>query len=257
MRKLFYGVLSCMTILSFFACGDDSEESEPQKLPGDNEPQEVLGDTNGYEYVDLDLPSGNLWATMNMGASAIQEFGDVYSWGETELKDSWSNFTYKLYQMEETGEGENTTTIQGHTKYVPKDQAEKYGFKGFYDDKVTLELEDDAAHVVMGGSWRIPKDSDWKELRQNCEAQWCIYEDVHGYKFTGKNGAWIFLPAAGVGDWSKRRYEEQYGYYWSSSVVADEPSAGKCLTFNSSACFIYGNFRYDGSSIRAICPTKK
>ena len=30
---------------------------------------------NGYDYVDLDLPSKTLWATMNVGASKPSEYG--------------------------------------------------------------------------------------------------------------------------------------------------------------------------------------
>lgn len=41
---------------------------------------------NGHEYVDLGLPSGTLWATMNIGASAEEDYGDYYAWGETETK---------------------------------------------------------------------------------------------------------------------------------------------------------------------------
>ena len=37
-----------------------------------------------YEYVDLGLPSGTLWATCNVGANSPEEFGDYFAWGETE-----------------------------------------------------------------------------------------------------------------------------------------------------------------------------
>lgn len=30
---------------------------------------------NGYDYVDLGLPSGTLWATMNVGASKASDAG--------------------------------------------------------------------------------------------------------------------------------------------------------------------------------------
>lgn len=252
-------ILTAFTMLSLsllVSCDDDAlsdndnaggDNGSPQKEQ-QNTSDKNVGDTNGFAFVDLNLPSGNLWATMNLGASTIQAFGDVYSWGETEIKESWSNGTYKFYKTD--------GDAQGHTKYVPQDQAEKYGFKGFYDNTIVLTMEDDAAHVVMGGSWRIPSTDDWKELKDNCEGVFCEYEDVVGYKFTAKNGEWIFLPAAGIGDWSARRYENKYGYYWANSVRKEEPSAGSCFTFNSMASRVYGNFRYDGSSVRAVCPTK-
>ena len=39
---------------------------------------------NGYEYVDLGLPSGLKWATCNVGASSPEEYGNYYAWGETQ-----------------------------------------------------------------------------------------------------------------------------------------------------------------------------
>ena len=39
---------------------------------------------NGFEYVDLGLPSGTLWATMNVGASSETDYGLYFAWGETQ-----------------------------------------------------------------------------------------------------------------------------------------------------------------------------
>lgn len=38
---------------------------------------------NGYEYVDLGLPSGTLWATCNVGASKPSDYGLYFQWGDT------------------------------------------------------------------------------------------------------------------------------------------------------------------------------
>lgn len=38
---------------------------------------------NGYDYVDLGLPSGTLWATMNVGASKPTDYGLYFKWGDT------------------------------------------------------------------------------------------------------------------------------------------------------------------------------
>ena len=48
-----------------------------------------------YEYVDLGLPSGTLWATCNVGADSPEEYGDYFAWGETETKSDFSWSTYK------------------------------------------------------------------------------------------------------------------------------------------------------------------
>ena len=36
-------------------------------------------DTNGHDYVDLGLPSGTLWATMNVGASSVTDGGTSFT----------------------------------------------------------------------------------------------------------------------------------------------------------------------------------
>ena len=35
---------------------------------------------NGFEFIDLGLPSGTLWATANVGASEPTEFGMYFRW---------------------------------------------------------------------------------------------------------------------------------------------------------------------------------
>ena len=39
--------------------------------------------TKQYEYVDLGLPSGLKWATMNIGAKTETDYGDYFMWGST------------------------------------------------------------------------------------------------------------------------------------------------------------------------------
>ena len=38
---------------------------------------------NGFDYVDLCLPSGTLWATYNVGASRPSDYGLYFQWGDT------------------------------------------------------------------------------------------------------------------------------------------------------------------------------
>ena len=37
---------------------------------------------NGHQYVDLGLPSGTKWATMNVGASSETDYGNYYQYGK-------------------------------------------------------------------------------------------------------------------------------------------------------------------------------
>lgn len=51
---------------------------------------------DGYEYVNLQLPSGTLWATTNVGARSPEEFGDYFAWGEIQPKEAyeWDNYKW-------------------------------------------------------------------------------------------------------------------------------------------------------------------
>lgn len=42
--------------------------------------QEESNIYNGYEYVDLGLPSGTMWAKCNIGATEETEYGNTYNW---------------------------------------------------------------------------------------------------------------------------------------------------------------------------------
>ena len=43
--------------------------------------QTLSGNLNGHEYIDLGLPSGTKWATMNVGADSNNIFGGYFAWG--------------------------------------------------------------------------------------------------------------------------------------------------------------------------------
>ena len=57
--------------------------------------QETSIKINGYDFVDLGLPSGLLWATCNVGADSPEDIGNYYSWGETDTKSKYAWSTYK------------------------------------------------------------------------------------------------------------------------------------------------------------------
>lgn len=282
-KRFLFFALPLVAMLSLGSCGDDEIESEnntPNKeqtdpnQPSDGEEDDyddddeytrmceekctTFGQTNGVEYVDLGLPSGNLWATMNIGADKIEAYGDLYSWGETSTKDNYGEDYYSLYKKDETEVDGFTNYIKGYTKYVPKDKASEYGYGGFFDNKTTLDLTDDVAHVKLGGSWRMPTACDFDELLENCDKVWCTYQGVNGYKFTAKNGKWLFLPAAGYSDYYGRNDEGNGGYYWSSSLYFDYPYYANSLDFGSGSIYVgIGSRCYDGYSVRAVCPSAR
>jgi hypothetical protein len=201
---------------------------------------------NGHEFVDLGLPSGTLWATMNVGATSPEGYGNYYAWGEIETKDDYNNETYKFFSNVVLDEFNFIEIIM---KYNTN---EKYGK---LDGKTVLDPEDDTAHVNWGGSWRMPTHADWDGLTNtnNCTWEWATLNGVNGYKVTSKvNGNSIFLPAAG------RRtitgLEGSFGYYWSSSLYEDYPHCAWDLYFISDDAYTgYYGRRDIGHTVRPIC----
>ncbi|MBO4487234.1 MAG: BspA family leucine-rich repeat surface protein [Bacteroidaceae bacterium] len=192
-----------------------------------------------YEYVDLGLPSGTLWATCNVGANSPEEFGDFFSWGETEPKSYYEYSTYK-YCM-----GTHTTL----TKYCT-DSA--YGYNGFTDDKTVLDPEDDAATVNMGDDWCTPSPDQMVELKQ-CTRQWTEQNGVGGILFTGPNGNKMFLPAAGMA------WKDDPQYLLMGRYLSNECDKSFCPTARFLEFYYYysdvsmgGSRREYGLPVRAV-----
>ena len=210
----------------------------------------VLGLTEGSYYYDLSLDFGQeeheavdlglsvKWATMNVGASAPEEYGDYFAWGETEPKDYYDWETYRWCK----GSDDNMTKYCTDSDY------------GTVDNKTVLDLEDDAAHANWGGTWRMPTEDEFTELRTKCTWEWTTQNGVNGRKVTGPNGNSIFLPAAGD-RWNDRLYYAgRDGDYWSSSLYPDDDNGAYGLNFDSGGTgWSYGG-RDSGHSVRAVCP---
>ena len=192
---------------------------------------------NGYEYIDLGLSVK--WATMNVGASSLEDYGDYFAWGETEPVEVYDLSTYKYCN----GSSTSLTKYNTNSSY------------GTVDNKTQLDLSDDAAHVNWGGSWRMPTNAELTELRNNCTWKWTTQNGVKGYKVTSKsNGNSIFLPAAGYRNDSSLKYAGSDGNYWSSSLGQDYPYNARSVYFSSSDVSGNNDRRSDGLSVRPVCP---
>ena len=191
---------------------------------------------NGHEYVDLGLSVK--WATMNIGATAPEDYGDYFAWGETKTKSTYNWSTYKLCY------GSNRTL----TKYCTISDL------GTVEYKTVLDLTDDAAYVNWGGNWRMPTNDEWTDLREKCTWEWTTQNGVYGYMVTASNGNSIFLPAAGYRNDGALNYVGSNGLYWSSSLFVSHPPYAWYMGFDSSSVSRYNYNRYYGLSVRAVCP---
>ena len=196
----------------------------------------------GYECVDLGLPSGLIWATMNVGASSPEEYGDYFALGETKPKSSYSWSTYKWCNG-----ADNKLT-----KYCT--QSDYWDGAGPMDNKTVFDLEDDAAYVHWGGSWRMPTLADYRDLLDKCTWTWTWISQngVDGDKVIGPNGNSIFLPAAGLRSGTNLYDVGSDGHYWSSSLNADHPGGALRVSFDSGEVIRGSYSRYYGLSIRPV-----
>ncbi len=221
--------------------GDDEDANDSVDTQGYNLSES--GKEGGYSYVDLCLSVR--WATYNVGATKLTEYGDHFAWGETTPKDDYSWSTYKW--------GSDYDEL---TKYNTEES------QGIVDNKTQLDPEDDAAAANWKGKWRMPTVSELQELIDGCKWEWT--DDMNGSGIAGrvgvskKNGKAIFLPAAGYGRDGYRNYGDHYGNYWSSSLDSNGPYlAGRLLFYSGYIGVSYGDPRCNGYSVRAVSPSAK
>ena len=200
----------------------------------------IGGSTDKVEYVDLGLPSGNLWAKCNLGASAPEAFGDYYAWGEVEPKQVYTNSNHKWYK-------EGAPSL-GFTKYNNE------------DGKLSLEDEDDAVIQKLGNGWRTPTLADFRELtnQKYTTIKKTTLNGVAGYQITSKkNKKSIFIPFAGFKNDKPQTRE-----------ISSDETVAVCMTnqrridnqvfncwtfaFEQDRIRRYGKRRYDGISIRPV-----
>lgn len=179
-------------------------EEEKKRKEEEEKRKKCYGTINGHEYVDLGLPSGLKWAKCNMGARMPIVFGDFYAWGELETKRVYSENNYKYSYIEHEG-----------------------GFLGIGGQDVVkyTSLGDisgtkyDVARHKWGGSWRIPKKSEWEELIKYCKWEWSGLGG-NSYRVTGPNGNSIVIPVTGSCVNDKWYGSNSFGYYAASTPSA-------------------------------------
>lgn len=196
---------------------------------------------NGYDYVDLGLPSGTLWATMNVGASKPSGFGLYFQWGDiqgytAEQVGKDKQFTWDDYKW--TRDGSDTS------------------FSKYIKEGATLNLEDDAAHVNMGGIWHMPTPDQISELINNTTSEWATKDGVKGTTFTSKKdkSKSIFIPAAGGATDGSVLAIGYEGFAWSSMLSTILVGCGKSIYFNSENIYLSYNFfsRCNGFPVRGV-----
>lgn len=227
-----FGIMLTVIILCAASCTKHDD--------GNSNGTAIIGTYNGYDYVDLGLPSGTLWATCNVGASTPEDYGGYYAWGETTTKNVYSWLTtYKWCNS-------SSTSL---TKYCNKSN---FGYNGYTDNLTVLLPEDDAATANWGSGWCTPTGDDWYELKRNTTNTWTTRNGVNGLLLKAKNGGTLFLPAAGH-RWEDGLIETDMGCYWSSTLGIESPRCAAHYYFNSTSFSgsYFGERNY-GKSVRPV-----
>lgn len=221
MKKSIYYICLIAAILCLQGC--------PIEIP----PVDNSGEENGHEYIDMG--TSVMWSPVNLGATIIGEYGDYYAWGETEPKEKYNWDNYKWCRGKET-------------------QLTKY-YEG--DNRTILELEDDAAHVKWGGTWRMPTEEEMQELIDKCNFEYKETEYGPGFLVTANNNNRMFLPLSMIWDDGVK-----WGYYWTSSLSTEtDLSYVLWLTDDNNARYegryeIKKSIRYIDHNIRPVCVPK-
>ena len=205
---------------------------------GDKTPGTGDGDTSGtghapagVEAVDLGLPSGTLWANMNVGAEKPEDYGSYFAWGETQPKEvyNWDTYQYGYYNYDDDF---------SHLVNIGSDIAGT----GY-----------DAATANWGAPWRMPSTTQIKELLDNTTSIWTTQNGVYGQKFIGSNGGTIFIPVAGFRLDNELANVVSDGYYWSSTFYESGQGYARYLYFNSGGADWSDNlYRYYGFTVRPV-----
>ena len=233
--------LTANTTYYFCAYGFDETNyyyGETKSFTTDKEAVPTTGTLNGHDWVDLGLPSGTKWATCNIGASSPTAYGYYYAWGETTTKSNYVSDTY-AYRIVTNG-------------YVSNGSAQDIGAN-------ISGTKYDAARSNWGSTWRMPTETEFKELREKCNYKGETQNGVYGLKVTGPNGNSIFLPSAGLRMMTQELGVGEDWYYWSAT---EEEDWGGYHFFHSKAVNFSFDSRYgfsvdsrnkwDGLSIRPV-----
>ena len=183
-------------------------------------------DDHHPHLIDLGLSSGTKWACCNVGAQKPEDYGGYFAWGETSEKTRyyWDTYTHC--------DGSSST---------------------FHDiGKDIAGTQYDAATANWGSPWVMPNLEQMEELRNSSTSEWTTENGVNGQRFTGPNGASIFLPASGRRWYDDLSYAGSDGYYWSSTLDESGTDYAYGLYFSSGYVNTYGYYRYRGQGVRPV-----
>ena len=197
-----------------------------------------------HDYVEI---GGIKWATMNLGASSVTDYGLYFQWGDTqgytaEQVGSGEGQKYFGWADYKYGNGTSSPGATGMTKYNAT------------DGLTTLEAVDDAAVANWGGSWRMPTTAEFQALGASVNTEWTQVNNVYGILCTDKTDSskTLFFPAAGFCNDGSVRSVGDIGGCWSSSLRTGSRQGAYYFGFSNGDAYWDFLSRYYGLAVRAV-----
>ena len=202
---------------------------------------------NSHDYVEI---GGLKWATMNIGATSITDYGLYFQWGDTQ--------GYTASQVG-SGSGQKYFGWEDY-KYITNAGTSSSAFTKYNstDGKVLLDASDDAATAAWGSSWRLPTTAEYAALGTATISAWTASykgSGVSGLVLTDKTDSSkvLFFPAAGGCFYGSVLDVGSFGYYWSSPLYSSNVKGAYGLGFDSSSMNWQNiSYRCNGFCARAV-----
>lgn len=211
----------------------------------------------------MGLPSGLLWAPMNMDARQERGFAEspfqydcsFVSWGNVEPHSPNSDNAHFDYDW------------GGVNQQAPWYDGQVYGSTLGSELMTNLDIAHDVANLICGEKWRMPTSAEFKELFDNCDFvqadgttvidagttdKRVTVDGIVGIYLKSKiNGNLLFFACSGRGSGTSWSYRGSYGGCWSASFVSARGAYD--LFFSSVGVNPQSSFdRYSGFPVRPI-----
>ncbi len=195
--------------------------------------------TSALKFVDMG--TGVLWATVNVGAGTPEDLGGYYAWGETSaIQSEYSWVDYDFYTGGAYHEGDKGSLM---SKY------------NALDEFTTLLPGDDAAYSDWSKECRMPTKAEFEALITQCT--WTWNEAKSGWDIAATNGNKIFLPGCPYKDGVKTFGSTNDYLYWTSTLSDETAQNAYYLEGNKSAAPTIANMvTYDRRCGMQIRPVK-
>ena len=143
---------------------------------------------------------------LQYGGQLPDEVWHSFTWGKTEpysKDDDMQGFSLRMEVLEKepSAGGYTIETV----RFVNTSDNEVGGAVSDNEDvdenNISSNAHRDAARANWGSTWRMPTCEEMGELVESCYWQWVqLASGTVGFKVTGPNGGYIFLPGAANGN---------------------------------------------------------